>query len=90
MRVKEIPIEEYKKMWEEMKGQARFESPRIDPILKTMTVGGQSGPGTDFENEYERLMHEHFNPSMPSRIYMHDIDGVVEYVPKKEKENEKT
>ena len=83
--IKFIPLKEYKKMWEKTQGCMRFENPHIDPVMKTTTVQGHSGPGTKFKNEYDRAMHEHFNPSMPRMITMITADGEIIYKPKVDK-----
>lgn len=85
MVIKEISIEEYKKMWEDTKGKMQFEAPRIDPVMRNMTVQGYSGPGTPFENEYERLEYEHFNPRMPRQIEMWTEDDLITYIPRRKK-----
>lgn len=84
--IKEIPIEEYIEMFEKSKGCRRYDAPRVDPIMKTMTVIGKSGEGTKFANEYERMMDEYHNPKLPISIQYWDKDGLTIYVPKK-KEN---
>ena len=85
MSIKKIPLEEYKKMWEDLKNKMRYTAPNIDPIEKTMTVQGQSGPGTPFKNEYERRMHEYHNPPLPSHINMwtEEDDMYVTYMPER-------
>lgn len=60
----------------------RFHAANIDPILKTMTAQGLSGEGTDFANEYDRLVHSYYNPQMPKKINWIDHDGECEIVPK--------
>jgi hypothetical protein len=74
-----IPYEEFATMWNEMKERMRFNCPEIHPSLKNVTVKGLSGKGTKFKNEYERIMHEHFNPKMPLEIRMFTEDGIVTY-----------
>ena len=83
MRVKEISVEEYEKLCSRFKGSRRIESPKIDPVMKSMTVQGRSGKGTPFKNEYERLMDEWRNPPNPLFITMHDVDETYIIKPKK-------
>lgn len=82
-QIKEISIEEYKKLWENMMCSQRLESPRIDPIMREMIVIGQSGKGTPFKNEYERPKHEWLNPKIPVQINIIDEAGTTTYIPKK-------
>lgn len=46
--IKEISIEEYEKMWNDMKGKMCFSNPNLAPELREMTVIGKSGPGGIF------------------------------------------
>jgi hypothetical protein len=79
MEVQFIDLDEYKRLWDSMKETMRFETPNIDPITKCMTVDGFSGKGTAFNNEYDRLMYEHFNPPMSKEIQMWTENGLVIY-----------
>ena len=81
MEHKYIPLEEYTKLWEDCKLKMRFISPQISPITKNMIVEGLSGPGTDFENEYDRLLYQHLNPPLPPYIDYHELEGFVRYLP---------
>ena len=83
--IKEIPWDEYKKMWESMEDTRRFDPPNISPEMRNMTVQGHSGPGTPFKDEYERMMHEYHNPSMPLSIRHIHHKGITTYVPKRNK-----
>jgi hypothetical protein len=67
--------QEYIAFWESMKARMCFESPGIHSIFKEMTVQGQSGIGAPFKNEYDRMLHQYFNPSMPSFINYVGTDG---------------
>ena len=84
MDVKYISIEEYEELWNSAKSCMRIDFNDLDPIMKTMTVTGFSGEGTEFENEYDRLLHKAFNPSMPAQILYHDYDGSYYIKPKYE------
>lgn len=75
---KYISLEEFEEMWKNMKKCMLTQTPNIHPQNKYITVQGHSGEGTDFANEYDRMMHEHFNPPMPTQIRKIDYDG--EYI----------
>jgi hypothetical protein len=81
--MKKLYTTKYDELCDKMKGNMRIEPPRIDPIMRSMTVYGQSGPGTSFANEYERLMHNHINPPNPSFITYHTLRGIIYIYPKK-------
>lgn len=59
-----------------------IEAPNFGPEMIGMTVINQSGPGTPFKDEYERMKHEWLNPPMPIQIIYHGAETIV-YVPKK-------
>lgn len=82
---KYLELKEYKEMWDNLKSNIRIEIPNIDPVMKKMTVFGVSGPGCEFENEYDRMMYNHHNPKMPIYIDMWGIDGCVRYHVKRKK-----
>lgn len=84
MKIKKVSLEEFNKLVEKLKGNMRYENPKLSPRLKNMIVQGHSGPGTSFKNEYERMLHEHYNPTF-NHIVMHDIDGQTLIIPEKKK-----
>lgn len=81
--IKYLPTDEYKAMWEDCMTRACITNHNLCPSLKYMTVVGQSGEGTSFANEYERMQHKHFNPPMPREINRYEADGLVTYRPEK-------
>lgn len=78
-KIEYIDKDIYLKMWKKMYQSLRIESPNIDPIMKTITTQGLSGEGTDFENEYDRLLYKHYNPDPPIQILMHTTEGLTIY-----------
>jgi len=83
---KYISMKNYKELWENMQGNMRFVSPPWSGIgyqLKHMCVSNQSGPGTKYANELERMKDEYFNPTMPRFITMHTRDGIEYIYPEK-------
>jgi hypothetical protein len=85
MQDKYIPLEEYIALWEDCKTRMCLSSPGIDPTLKHMTVIGQSGEGTKFKNEYDRMMYNYLNPPMPRCINWHGAEGTYTIHPVKNK-----
>jgi hypothetical protein len=82
---KYISPEEYEVLWEDCKTKMRFTSPDISPEMKYMTVVGQSGEGTEFKNEYERMLYNHNNPPMPRSISRYGEDGLCNIYPERKK-----
>ncbi len=85
---KVISDKEYKKLWDDCQNKRRYESPPwagIQYQLKRMTVSGQSGEGTEFANELERMRHEYHNPPEPMFIQMHTVDGLVYIYPERDR-----
>lgn len=78
-----LSAEDFTKLWKDHRKCARITSPNIDPVMKNMTVQGKSGPGTRFENEYERLIYKHYNPDPPVQITVVGVDGNTVYKPER-------
>lgn len=77
--IKYIARAEYEALWEDCKSRRQYTSPNLDPSMKQMTVRGLSGVGTDFANEYERLLFKSNNPDIPREICYHTVDGPITY-----------
>lgn len=97
---KYISRKEYQELWDKYQSNRRYESPPWSGIrykLEKMTVGGQSGPGTKYTNELERMKDEYYNPKLPSFITMYTINGIeyiypekkIEFILKTRKDEEK-
>lgn len=77
--IKYIPIEDFEALWSDLSSRRCITSPSLDPRFKRITVYGLSGEGERFASEYDRMMHEHFNPPMPQEIQMNTLEGVTTY-----------
>jgi hypothetical protein len=56
----------------------------IEAHLKSSSVPGQSGKGTKYLNELERMKDNYYNPPLPLFIQIWESDGLVCIYPIKE------
>lgn len=76
MKVKEVSIEEYKKLLAKMMGNSQITRHNISSEMINVIVPGSSGPGTPFANEYERLIYEWRNlNNKPITLIIYDDAG---------------
>jgi hypothetical protein len=78
MKIKKVSREEFEALWEKCKGSLMIRG-GIDPVLKGMTVIGKSGKGTEFKDEYDRMLYELYNPPIPMHIDWYEVDGITRY-----------
>lgn len=77
-----LPLDDYKKLCKEHSATEQKGTPDVSPEMKLITVAGKSGTGTPFKNEYDRLVHEHFNKTkVPVSLTLVEGDGMTVYMP---------
>ena len=77
-----LPLDDYKKLCKEHSATEQKGTPDVSPEMKLITVAGKSGTGTPFKNEYDRLVHEHFNKTkVPVSLTVVEGDGMTVYMP---------
>jgi len=80
--IKIISKEEYEAMWNDAKERMIVNASMFPSYkMKGITVGGHSGEGTPFKDEYDRMIYELHNPKMPMYIGMWTDEGLIHYYP---------
>jgi hypothetical protein len=87
IKKKYISFSKYRVLFESLQGTRRYTSPPwigIEAHLKSSSVPGQSGKGTKYLNELERMKDNYYNPPLPLFIQIWESDGLVCIYPIKE------